>query len=546
MPSPPAGAAEAARAHLRTRYVARDDAAHLATLASDAYVVLGDRAVPRDEATDAEILAAWADASAREGARPHLVPGDAALWTPDDDYLSSSVPAGHRGLLDLRALDAKTEQDLDIRLGLVSEAGDWRVAFAYLPGPRDPAGRFEAGRLAALSELAGLRAMVAGGPLLSLLEAAWARQAWLPRQRLLALPETAFSCAGTGDCCTHDLTIGVDENAKRFIEAIDWTTVAPHAPQGPFVEELPAAASRLVAFRHRLARDASGRCKFLTPDSRCSIHALTGRAVFKPCHVFPYRFAATPDGVAVITNGMCPTARQGIGAPLADQEPDLRSRLAVADVLRTEKYYLRAGEAVAWDTFKTIEGQLLELLNGDAPIKRKIWVALRWLDARLADPHAGVAVAWYAEPAARIGLMGRLAFQRFPKLFDPCFKDLAGVAPGEGIWPEHEAELTRFFRAYLFSKATTYPYGLVAGLNYVALVLVILERQLALHARRGTSEAFWREFYAVVHAGTFNPLLQVVHQHTATGFSKQAGRPAFGLTLLRLIAEVPPGEPTQR
>lgn len=535
MPSPsaPLAARAVAEAWFRTRWEARDDAAHLALYAPDAFVVIGDRAVPRSETTDAEVLTAWAEVAGN----PHFVSPEPAAWRPDGD---------DRGLLDVRVLEASEERGWTARLGLVSTPAGWRVAFAWLPAATDVGLAWEAARAAALSELASLRPMAFLGPLTSLFEVSWVRQARLPRQRFLALPETRFSCGGTGACCRHDLTIGIEENARRFLEAVDWQATMAHAPAGPFVEALPEAAAPLVSFRHRLAREDDGRCKFLTPDNRCSIHGLVGRAVFKPCHVFPYRFALTPDGVAVTTNAMCPTARACRGLSLAEQEPDLRARLAVADLQRVDKYYLRPGEEVTWEVFKTVEGQLLELLRGEAPIKRKLWVALRWLAARLETPAAGVAVAWYGEPAPRLGWLGRLAFRRFPALFDLCFKDLEGVEAGEGIWPEHEAELERFFRSFLFSKATTYPYGLVAGLNYAALVLAILERQLARHARRGTSEAFWREFYAVVNSGTLLPILQVLHQRPATGFARQAVDPRFGLGLLRLHDEVPAGPPPAR
>lgn len=524
---------ELAEAWFRTRYEARDDAAHLALYAPEAFLVLGDRAVPRAEADDAEVLAAWAEVKGN----PHFVGPRAVEWRPEGE---------DRGLIEVAVLEASEERDWTASLGLVSGADGWKVAFAWLPASRAADRTWEAARAAALSELASVRQMAILGPLTSLFEVGWARQARLPRQRLLALPETRFSCAGTGACCSHDLTIGIEENARLYLEAVDWRSAMAHAPAGPFTEPLPEAASGLVSFRHKLARQADGRCKFLTPDNRCGIHALVGRAVFKPCHVFPYRFALTPDGVAVTTNAMCPTARACRGLGLAEQEADVRARLAVADVLRAEKYYLRPGEEVSWEVFKTVEGQLLELLRGEAPIKRKLWVALRWLQARVEAPSAGVHVKWYDERADRLGWLARLAFRRFPTLFDLCFKDLEGVEAGEGIWPEHEAELERFFRAFLFSKAVTYPYGLVAGLNYAALVLAVIERQVRLHGSRGLSEAFWREFYAVVTAGTFLPILQVLHQRPATGFARQAGDPRFGMGLLRLHDAVPAGPPPAR
>jgi hypothetical protein len=520
IPTLPPDVAELLRTHLDTRYARRDDAAHLGTYAPEAFVVLGDRAMRRHEADDAAVLAAWAAVGDREPRFADPAPG---AWHPDGE---------DRGVAVATVRETHTGEAFEAAFGLVRHDAGWAVAWA---APLDgPVGTYDEARFAALSELSSLKAMALSGPLTSLLEAGWARRKWLPRQRLLALPETAFSCMGTGACCSHELTIGLDDGARRFVEAVDWQALLPGLPDGPYMEPLPAGAVGLVAFGHKLARDERGRCRFLSEDNRCTIHALAGRAVFKPCHVFPMRFAWTPDGIAVTTNPMCPSARRGLGAPMAAQEADLRSRLAVADVLKTERFYLRPGEAVPWETFRTLEGQLLELLNGEAPVKQKLWVALRWLSERLKDPEAGVEPGWYEEAIPRHGFLQRMALKRFGSVFDPCFKDLRNVEPGEASLPDVEAELTRFFRSLLFSKVTTYPYGLVAGLNYLALVHHVLERQVDRHAGKGISEAFWREFFAVITSGTFFPLLGACHQTPATMFARVAGSPQFGLNLLRL------------
>lgn len=516
----PTGLDALLKAHFDTRYDARDDAAHLATYAPDATLVLGDRAIGRHEATEADVLAAWGQVGPRE---PHFSRPTLEAWHPHAVTAGVAVVGLH---------ERHTDERLQAAVGVELAPTGWRVAWASLLD--EPVRPYAAQRFVALAEMASLKAMAVAGPLTSLLESSWARRRWMPKQRILALPETHFSCMGTGDCCSHELTIGLDDNASRLVSAIDWPALIPDLPAGPYLEALPERAVGLVSFRHKLARDERGRCRFLSPQNRCTIHGLAGRAVFKPCHVFPMRFAWTPDGVCVTTNAMCPTARRGLGAPMAAQEPDLRARLAVADILRTERYYLRAGEAVPWETFRTVEGQLLELLKGPAPLKQKLWVALRWLSARLKDPEAGVDARWYDEAIKRQGFLQRLALRRFAAAFDPCFKDLQGVEPGEVSLPDVEDELTRFFRALLFSKVTTFPYGLVAGLNYLVLVHAVLERQVEKHAQKGISEAFWREFYAVVTSGTFFPVLGACHQTPATMFARVAGSPQFGLNMLRL------------
>lgn len=515
-PSAPADVAALIETHFESRYGRRDDAAHLATHVPDALLVVGDRAVRRDEADEAAVLAAWEAVGDRE---PAFVAPTLTGWR-EDGVASVSLTERHTG------------ERVSAWVGLNETDDGWRVAWATLAEGEAPA--YAQAELVALTELAGVKAMAASGPLTGLIEAAWARRRWLPRQRLLALPETHFSCMGTGSCCSHELTIGLDDGARRFVEAVDWPAVAPELPAGPYLEAMPDEATAVVSFRHKLARDARGRCRFLSEDNRCTIHALAGRAVFKPCHVFPYRFTWSPDGICVTTNHMCPTARFAKGAPLAAQETDLRSRLAVADVLKVDTFCVRPAQSVPWETFRTLEGQLLELLNGDAPIKRKLWGTLRWLQARLDDPEAGVDPAWFEQDIPRLGLFQRLSVARFGALFDPCFKDLAGVPAGPDAMPGVEAELTRFFRSLLFSKVTTYPYGIVAGLNYLALVYHVLERQVARHGKQGISEAFWREFYAVVTSGTFFPILAACHRTPATMLARVAGSPNFGLNLLRL------------
>lgn len=483
--------------------------------------MVGDRAVRRDEADEAEVLAAWSQAL--PGREPSFSAPRLAGWQADGEGAGMAV---------LEARETVSDAPIKLAVGVVRVEGAWKVEWGMVieDDPLPPARQ----RMAALSELAGLQAATMQGPMVSLLEASYARQKFLPRQRFLALPETAFTCMGSTACCTNAFTIGLDENSRRFVEAVDWAALVPGIEAGPFTEPMPERVHTLVSFRHRLTRDAEGRCKFLTPDNRCAIHALSGRAVFKPCHVFPYRFAWSPDGICVTTNHVCPTARLAKGAPMALQEQELRRRAAVADVLMPDRYHLGPGQEVSWETFRTIEGQLLGLLEGEAPVRQKLWAALRWMDARLKAPDAGVDPAWYDQAPPRLGLVAKLAVARVPKLFDRCFDELKGVPAGAQILPECEAELTRFLRSLLFSKATTYPYGLVAGLNYVVLAYVLLERQVERHARKGISEAFWREYYAVVTNGTFLPFLGIVHRTPATTLAQQAGTPALGLNLLRL------------
>ncbi len=508
--------------HFAHRYECWNPDAYLDTLTPDAYVVCSGRVARVSESTSETLRSEWSKLPSSQD--PNFLSPSLENWFPDDD---------NRGVAWVRVNEKSTQKSHRLALGLIRVNTTWRVHWATAQCLETP--DWAKQELAALADMVSLHALkYPGAHYVSLLELGYGRMYHLPTQRLLALPESRFSCAGTGACCSHELTIGLDDASQTFVQAIDWARLDQRLAGKEWVETLPAIAQKLAGFRHRLKRDPQGRCHFLTSDNRCLIHALAGRAVFKPCHVFPYRFAWTPDGICVTTHAMCPTARRCQGLPLAAQEKDLRERLAVADVLHADRYYLGVGQEIDWMTFKTIEGQLLDILGGPETMRRKLWVAMRWLNRRLSDPDAMIGAHWYEEAIQRHPWWVRLAFSRFGRMFDPCFNDLAGYSQGTQRLADFESELTDVWRALLFSKATTYPYGLIAGLNYLILTYQVLERQVARHAKRGISEAFWREFYAVVTSGTYPRILTTCHRNPATQLARFASDPTWGLTLLRL------------
>ncbi|MBU6427592.1 MAG: hypothetical protein KGR26_01140, partial [Cyanobacteria bacterium REEB65] len=352
--------------------------------------------------------------------------------------------------------------------------------------------------------------------------------------QLLFLPETRFTCQGSGACCTHDMTIGMEANTERFIVESDWQACQPDL-QGPFLREVPATSRSFVPFGQVLARDDAGRCRFLTAGSRCSVHHLVGRAVFKPCHVFPYQFARCPDGICVTVHHFCPTARLAKGMPSCEQQADVRSRLALARPLQTTAYRLLKTVAVDWPRFKAIEATLLEILQPDRPIRAKLWAALTWLDALLCEADPAFDPSRYDEAIPPVSAAEWATFEDFVGLFDPYFARLDARCAGPISLQDYEPVLTRWFRSLLFGKITTFPHGLVAGMNDLAVIYRILERQVRLHGKPRVSDHFWREFFGLIATpgGNFRNYLAESHNNPRFVLSKLGENPKLGMNLLR-------------
>lgn len=512
--------------HLGTRWGGWQAEAHLHTWSAEAILVAGPLAQSRQKLGDEALMEAWAKVLPEPPYRLAPKP-DALLEAGEGRYLvrlaaSARVPD-----------EAPEESPGGLWLGLIPEGDGYAVAFSgfasQVPSSWDEALFF------ALAELSSLGAVSAMGPFASLADAGWARRAWLPKQRLLALPETRFACQGLGHCCEDTLTIGLDDAAATFLAKAPLAQLMPDLGPGPYMEALPSTAASLAGATHKLLRREDNTCRFLDAKRRCMLHAQAGRALFKPCHVFPFRFAWTPDGVAVTTLASCPTARKGFGPPLAAVEKDVRARLQVAELTRPEGFWLGPAQEIPWAEWRTVEGQVLEILNQEAaPLKARLAAAIWWLAKRSQDPEAALDPTWLARPPKRLGFFKRWALSRYVKMFNRCFTELHAQEKGLMRWEDAEADLAHFYRSLLFSKRYTYPFGLQAGLHAVALSHRLLEVQAQKFGPNQLSEAFWREAYGVLTIGTFPRLLQVVHRTPATGFANMLGQPGFALGMLCL------------
>lgn len=186
-------------------------------------------------------------------------------------------------------------------------------------------------------------------------------------RRLILADRVVFTCQHSGACCRGDWRIGVDPAAHDRLRALDWSGVAP----GPGSDErfVPLPAPLPGGERVEVARRADGACVFLTPDTRCAIHALLG-APAKPraCREFPYQFVDTPDGVVVGVSYACTAVRAGQGRPLAEQHAEILDLVASSPNVRRlpEPIPLFRALTLTWAEYRTLEATLLDLLDDRA------------------------------------------------------------------------------------------------------------------------------------------------------------------------------------
>jgi len=133
--------------------------------------------------------------------------------------------------------------------------------------------------------------------------------------RLILPTDTRFTCLACGRCC-RTTTISLSEGEAERLASIP----APRR-DSPTVESYRVIKGR--GFRIRPRPD--GSCPYLDEDDLCAIHKEHGLQA-KPlaCRLFPLTFLRTPDGLTVPLRFSCPAVALGAGAPLKDDEKQLR------------------------------------------------------------------------------------------------------------------------------------------------------------------------------------------------------------------------------
>jgi hypothetical protein len=359
----------------------------------------------------------------------------------------------------------------------------------------------------------------------ALLDASYFRQYWRSPVKFGTLPDARFSCQMSTDCCRHDFEITLPPEAQRLIDAMPWESVRPELA-GTQLPVRPDGKLQLKSLNET--------CRFLGAHSQCLIHQTLGRQPFGPCSVFPFAFAATPEGVAVSMSPICGAARRGVGLGLAARETDLRERLAQAEPRQPDGFRLAPGVSVAWEQFRDTEKVLCEILAApELPLRRRLYLGTRLLSA-LRNNESVDMNGWLSEPPLiitaelRTGLhdmltkvlgWDRATLRELPREIP------AGLATLE--IHEHSI-LARILQNTLFCKAYSYPYDLTTAFNFlIVLYLMALLMQEASHG--ALTEAMWRELGSL---GVHGLLKSVLHEGVPAGFRTVLGTADFGQWLL--------------
>lgn len=402
--------------------------------------------------------------------------------------------------------EAHTGAELWAAFGVAPEQGRWALRWVTLAAaqsadpPADEAAALAlwralrhkaAGELALVPQFTDERTL-----LLSMLEVSYFQQHLLSPEALSYLPEARFTCQGAGRCCTQKFSARLSENDRAALDAL-----TPALGRSlPLYKRLPEIKTPEDEARpYLLLHTEAGDCRLLSDAGRCRVHEEAGFAVFHDCHIFPYGFTRTPEGVAVWTSLFCPTVRAGGGAPLSENDPDLRGRLQRTPRRWPQRFWRAAGEEIAWTAFRDAEQALLRYLAGEsgdittgtAPLRARLLGGLRWL-ARWADPTA--APPPY-DPALLTELLGPASAEDLARaeplltLFARAdyFQPLAApveVALNRGPGSADAALQATPFLPYLlrtlvFSKFLSYPHGVVPGFTFVVLAYCLLVRRFA-------------------------------------------------------------------
>jgi Fe-S-cluster containining protein len=420
-------------------------------------------------------------------------------------------------------IEAREQRPLVAALGLQTRSGATRVGWCTL-APRVEQWSYHDGLLRSIADYGWMRTAEPARAR-ALLEASYFRQHWRSPVKFGTLPEARFSCQMSTDCCKHDFEITLPPEAQRLIDAMPWESVRPELT-GTRLPVRPDGKLQLKSLNET--------CRFLGARSQCLIHQTLGRQPFGPCSVFPFAFAATPEGVAVSMSPICGAARRGVGLGLAAREADLRERLAQAEPRQPDGFRLAPGLTISWEQFRDIEKTLCEILAApQLPLRRRLYLGIRLLGALRNDEPVDMN-RWLGEPPLVITAELRIALRgMLTKVLSwdrATLKELprdipAGLATLE--IREHTI-LARILQNTLFCKAYSYPFDLTTAYNFlIVLYLVGLLMQEASHG--ALTDAMWRELGSL---GVHGLLKSVLHEGVPEGFRTFLGTADFGQWLL--------------
>lgn len=432
-------------------------------------------------------------------------------------------PDGDRAVAWFSGREVEDDRLVAVATGFIRRGDAWRIGWTTL-AEQPEAWDYEAGAMQAASEFAFALAEWLQVPR-TMLDAAYFRLFRHDQVAILTLPDARFSCHGSGTCCTFDYQIVLPAAAQAFIDAVPWERV-DSALAGQTT--LPVREDGLLQLKEK-----GERCRFLDEQSHCTIHKLMGRQPFPSCAVYPYSFAATPDGVAVSTSYVCGSVRQNIGMPLASNHKELYFRMAQMGWLRTDQYRLTPELGVPWDLFKDAEAGLIALLDrSDLPLHRRLWLGSRLLEAW---PDPRVPLAWEQEAIEPLSAEEREAVEGLlAKLVGWDRARLAGL-PAPTAAPDHRLAPDPWTFANLlknlhFSKAYSYKYDMATAQNLAILLYVLALQLQSRYPDQPLPEPLWEELGAL---GTHNLLFSVLGDDPQDPMRQFMSRPENGRWLLR-------------
>ena len=202
-------------------------------------------------------------------------------------------------------------------------------------------------------------------------------------------PFVNYSCQLCGWCC-HQYDISFSRNDFERLSKHDWGALESSLAGKEWCAPLRGAGRRSdagnrSAFRLRYAPD--GACVFLSPDNKCMMHKHVGElGKTLGCCVFPFSFAATPDGVYVGGRFSCRAMAYGLGEPLIRRAEPLKKQLALCEKGRHVPQYpdeviFDGRHTLPWADYMRLEEALIRVfLRGDLPLVRRLFMASKFME----------------------------------------------------------------------------------------------------------------------------------------------------------------------
>ena len=209
-----------------------------------------------------------------------------------------------------------------------------------------------------------------------------------------------YECELCGWCCRqYDITFSAAECER--LSSYAWGELAP-ALAG---RELWAPLrDRRSPDQYRLRYVPGGGCVFLSSENTCLMHRHVGM-LGKPlgCCVFPFTFAAAPDGVYVGCRFSCPAMAYGRGKPVVHREDALREQLELVErsghlPRYPEEVVFAGSRTLPWHDYMKLERVLVRvLLRDDVPMPRRLFMIHKFIEVLRAASLENVSGRGFSE-----------------------------------------------------------------------------------------------------------------------------------------------------